>query len=157
MTDASDGSIRIGTAEREAAIAALGDHLSAGRLDIDEYADRSAQASLARTRDELVGLFADLPEPHPRFAGPAGGMADQPTTVEDAARRTRQPVRYGPPLAARALLAMPLLALLLVLAFHLWFLFLLIPLSGALFRSRGMAGPYRRYRGYGRGCRVGWY
>ncbi len=62
MTDGPP--IRIGTAEREAAYAALNTHLDAGRLDVEEYAERFAKASVARTRDDLDVLFLDLPQPH---------------------------------------------------------------------------------------------
>lgn len=150
MTDAADGSIRIGTAEREAAAAALDEHLAAGRLDIDEYGDRSARASLARTRDELVALFADLPQPHPAF------MTPQPVRPDTAWQPRPRRLRTGPPLVARVGMALPLLALVMLLAFHLWFLFLLIPLSGMLFGRRPVGRPYRGYRRYG-GCHPGWF
>lgn len=55
--------IRVGHAEREWAVTELGEHLSAGRLDPDEYADRTASAYAARTSDELEVLFVDLPRP----------------------------------------------------------------------------------------------
>jgi hypothetical protein len=55
--------IRVGHAEREWAVAELGEHLSQGRLDPDEYAERAASAYSARTSDELEELFADLPRP----------------------------------------------------------------------------------------------
>lgn len=55
--------IRVGHAEREWAVTELGEHLSAGRLDPDEYADRTASAYAARTSDELEALFTDLPRP----------------------------------------------------------------------------------------------
>lgn len=42
-------------------MAELGEHLSAGRLDPHEYADRAATAYSARTADELEVLFVDLP------------------------------------------------------------------------------------------------
>ena len=48
---------------------ALDEHMSAGRLDPDEYGQRVAQASVARTRAGLDELFTDLPAPHP-FAEP---------------------------------------------------------------------------------------
>ena len=154
MTDAADGSIRIGTAEREAATAALGEHLAAGRLDIDEYGDRSAHAALARTRSELVALFADLPQPHPPF------MTPQPVRPDTAWQARPRLQRTGPPLVARVGMALPLLALVMLLAFHLWFLFLLIPLSGMLFGrprryqyARAAGRPYRRYGG----CHPGWF
>lgn len=58
------GTLRIGTAEREAAVAALGEHLAAGRLDAGEYENRMTLATAARSRADLRPLFADLPDPH---------------------------------------------------------------------------------------------
>ena len=42
--------IRISNAERDAAVTALGEHLSTGRLDLSEYEERCGQAAVARTR-----------------------------------------------------------------------------------------------------------
>lgn len=53
--------MRIGTAEREEAVAVLGDHFSAGRLTLVEFDDRVALAMEARTRGDLAPLFDDLP------------------------------------------------------------------------------------------------
>jgi Domain of unknown function (DUF1707) len=65
--------LRIGDAEREAAVAALGEHYAAGRLTKDEYDERSAQAWEARTSSALWPLFAALPRPEaPRPTGPSG-------------------------------------------------------------------------------------
>jgi hypothetical protein len=57
--------IRIGHEERAAAQRALDQHLAAGRLEMDEFADRYAAAGMAHTRAELDALFTDLPAPHP--------------------------------------------------------------------------------------------
>jgi hypothetical protein len=57
--------IRISSAERDDAIAALAVHRSSGRLTHDEYTDRSRRAQEASTREELEALFDDLPAPHP--------------------------------------------------------------------------------------------
>ena len=66
--------IRIGDAEREAAVTALGEHYAAGRLTKDEFDERSARAYAARTRSELWPLFTDLPRPEAdRPAGQALG------------------------------------------------------------------------------------
>jgi uncharacterized protein DUF1707 len=59
--------LRISDSDREAALTALGEHLSAGRLDIDEYGERSAKVTAAKTRGELAEVFIDLPEPDPMF------------------------------------------------------------------------------------------
>ena len=39
----ADDKIRIGNAERDAAMKALDEHLTAGRLDLDEYGERYAK------------------------------------------------------------------------------------------------------------------
>lgn len=70
MTEVPSPDLRIGDVDRESALKALGEHLSAGRLDLDEYGDRSAKVTAARTRRDLAELFADVPEPHPRFEQP---------------------------------------------------------------------------------------
>ena len=75
--------IRIGDADREDALRALGEHFSAGRLNVDEYGERTARATTARTRGELVAVFADLPGPHPRFERPA--PSNSPVTAPDPA------------------------------------------------------------------------
>ena len=55
--------IRIGDAEREAAVAALGEHYAAGRLTKEEYDERAAIAWSAKFNSVLWPLFADLPRP----------------------------------------------------------------------------------------------
>jgi hypothetical protein len=69
--------LRIGHAERTAAQRALDEHLAAGRLGVEEYADRTAAAANAVVAADLAALFTDLPEPHPelpRPPRPAGGL-----------------------------------------------------------------------------------
>ncbi|MBM7769850.1 hypothetical protein JOD54_000054 [Actinokineospora baliensis] len=70
MATGREANIRVGTAEREAAVAALADHLSNGRIDLAEYEQRVTQATAARTRSDLHTLFDDLPAPHPSFDPP---------------------------------------------------------------------------------------
>ncbi|MFD9698965.1 DUF1707 domain-containing protein [Lentzea sp. NPDC059081] len=62
--------IRVGDAERQQALQVLGEHMSAGRIDITEYGDRSAKITTAKTRGDLMALFHDLPDPRPQFATP---------------------------------------------------------------------------------------
>jgi hypothetical protein len=59
--------LRIGHAERTAAQRALDEHLAAGRLGVEEYADRTAVAANAVVAGDLAALFTDLPEPHPEL------------------------------------------------------------------------------------------
>jgi hypothetical protein len=57
--------IRIGSAERDDAVASLAAHHSNGRLSVAEFEERRGRAVAARTRAEIENLFDDLPAPHP--------------------------------------------------------------------------------------------
>lgn len=61
MSEYEPRPIRVSNSEREDAVAELGEHLAAGRIDSHEYADRAATAYSARTSDQLDALFEDLP------------------------------------------------------------------------------------------------
>jgi hypothetical protein len=142
---APSSSPRIGNAEREAAQHALDEHLRAGRLEAEEYGDRSAQASVARTAEDLTPLFADLPEPHPHpSSGPAvtqrppAGTPPAPVP-EPAGSGVR---RAGPGPGPGIMAALPLIAVVLFFVVPIpnaWVFFLLIPLGGIIF-----AGSRRR-------------
>ena len=69
-------SIRIGTAEREQAVTALGEHFAQGRLEPAEFEERMTAAYAARTAAELDRLFEDLPAPagHQPPGRPATGQ-----------------------------------------------------------------------------------
>jgi hypothetical protein len=56
-----DPTLRIGDADREHAAAALGRHLSVGRLTMAEFETRLDTAYAATTRAELDSVLADLP------------------------------------------------------------------------------------------------
>jgi hypothetical protein len=78
----SDGNVRIGTSEREDAVRALAEHMTAGRLDVSEYDQRCALATAAKTRAELAAIFDDLPEPNPtRGLAPTGPTYPDPITA----------------------------------------------------------------------------
>jgi hypothetical protein len=135
MTDpANRPQVRIGNAERDAAMKALDAHLSAGRLDLDEYGERYAKVSVARTQDELTALFTDLPQPAP-FIAPIAHMS-QPVQRDSGALFGR----FGE--AAVALSPFIALALFFTVV-HIWLVFLLIPASGALvYGRRGRSGRH---------------
>ncbi|GLY68447.1 DUF1707 SHOCT-like domain-containing protein [Amycolatopsis taiwanensis] len=76
--------VRIGDTEREQALQALGEHMGAGRLTVDEYGDRSARVAAAKTRAELTALFIDLPEPHPKFTASWATVAQPAVTKAPA-------------------------------------------------------------------------
>ena len=64
--------VRIGDAERDQAVAELGDHFAAGRLTREEFEARVDQALAARFGRDLQPLFADLPPAEPVPSRPAG-------------------------------------------------------------------------------------
>ncbi|MGH3835222.1 MAG: DUF1707 SHOCT-like domain-containing protein, partial [Pseudonocardiaceae bacterium] len=68
----------MGTAEREAAMEALGKHMGTGHLEVDEYTQRMDRAATARTVAELDELFVDLPAPHYRPTLPPPNAIYQP-------------------------------------------------------------------------------
>ncbi len=67
--------LRIGDAERDDALARLSEHYAAGRLDKDEFDERSDAIWTARTQGDLASIFADLEAPRRDLArpGPWGG------------------------------------------------------------------------------------
>jgi DUF1707 SHOCT-like domain len=99
----TSGDLRIGDAEREAALHALGEHFSAGRLNVDEYGERSAKVTAAKNQRHLRELFADLPYPHPRLLGD-GPWPGPMSPVQDA---TRQPPPAPTPTAPGSTIARP--------------------------------------------------
>lgn len=111
--------IRLSDAERQEALDALSEHVRTGRLDVDEFGDRSAHATAARRRGELEPLFADLPTPRPSFL--------------DAELRTPEqvaPALATPPLRRRlAAIALPVAAIIAGVLFFtvakVWFVFLI--------------------------------
>jgi hypothetical protein len=62
-----DIDLRIGDAERDAAMAQLREHFVAGRLTFDELTERIDGALTAKTQRQIDRLTADLPQP-PRAA-----------------------------------------------------------------------------------------
>jgi hypothetical protein len=63
MATSTTSELRVGDAERDAVTARLREHAARGRLTLDELGERVEGALAARTRADLAGLEADLPEP----------------------------------------------------------------------------------------------
>ncbi len=125
-----DGDIRIGSAEREEALAALAEHHAAGRLDANDYEDRRGRATDAIVRRDLTSLFTDLPEPRPRLAGAtaegAGRNVARPATARSSTRSK----------VARTLVSLsPFIALVAFFRTDTWLVFLLIPIIAILARA----------------------
>jgi DUF1707 SHOCT-like domain len=90
--------VRIGDAERDEAVSALGEHFAAGRLTREELDERIDQAMQARFSTDLEPLFDDLPA-SPRL---------QP-------ERPEQRVRPGPPQLSPLAWVLPLVVVAAVL------------------------------------------
>lgn len=66
-----NGDLRVSDADRDRALAELSEHFQAGRLDGDEFEERSGRALRARTAGELTDLFTDLPRDRAQAPVPA--------------------------------------------------------------------------------------
>lgn len=149
MTAPSSGSdpsnIRIGDAERTSALDALGEHLSSGRIDLDEFGTRSAQVTQARTVADLRALFTDLPAPHPTLPGvaPVIRQAAQPIPAAPSTPARPEDSRSpGQRFAGAAVAISGILAVVLFLFVHIpWYIFLLPALvaiiTGAVWGNNG--------------------
>src|SRR5436190_14496501 len=73
--DLEPQNIRASDAERERAVEQLREHGAAGRLDVDELADRVEQAYRARTHADLAVPLSDLPDLRRRRARRARAVA----------------------------------------------------------------------------------
>lgn len=131
MSEIPPRDIRIGDAERNHALKVLGEHMSAGRIDVEEYGERSAKITTAKTRGDLLALFGDLPDPRPEFL--------VPTPMYPA---TNAPVAV-PKWAGMVVPAVGVAVLAVVFFTKLWVLLLLIPAAALLF-STMQGGRYRR-------------
>jgi len=100
-------SLRIGDAERDAAIALLGRHFTDGRLTQEEHEERVVLALKARTGGDLRRLFVDLP-----FIAPIA-----PSGRSRGLRMVAQPVAGALIATAIVLVAMHLIPVMAVVAF----------------------------------------
>lgn len=152
MGKAADAEIRISNAERDEAVATLGEHLSTGRLELPEYEQRCTRAIDARTRGELEELFTDLPAPHPDLSSAtspgelvrrAGQLVRDPT----GKRAKNELAPTGGQAAAEAVAGLALIvgvpaAVLLTIFAGLWWLF--IPVVGVLVVAGAIADALKK-------------
>ena len=123
--------MRASDAERDAAVAALGEHFQAGRLTADELDDRTGKALAARTVPELADLMADLPPVRP-------AMPDQAPLAE-------RPRSTFHPLVIPAVVVVMLVTTMLALAgAHQPRLWLAIPFAVLIARGIARRGMSRR-------------
>jgi len=121
--------LRIGDADREAAVSALGEQYALGRLTKDEFDERSDAVWSARTRGDLAPLFADLPVRSPAL----------PERVERPRRRF--PVPLAPVLFVLLAIVVVTKLPFVLLALLLWFGF-------ARWHWAGRWVHHRRWQGH---------
>lgn len=98
---AGSANIRVGSAERESALHALAEHLTADRIDVAEYEQRCGAVASARTRADLLAVFDDLPIPHPRWdpqempPEPAPAPVEKSPLFDDSPARLSRPIVLG--------------------------------------------------------------
>jgi Domain of unknown function (DUF1707) len=128
--DGSGNSTRVGTAERDEAVALLAEHWHAGRLDPSEHELRVTRARAAVTRADLDVLFADLPQPVPAATPPPDSVVPGPVSGSGTGG-----VIEGKRDTIMALT--PFAALLLFFTTGSWLWFLLIPVMGIVLYGAG--------------------
>lgn len=148
--------LRIGDAERDRAVQLLQQQRTDGRIDDDELVARTGQIRAARTREEMVPAFADLPADPPaaeqnafplypgtdpvtgaatssesqQLAVPEAGEPDRRTTGSDPYPRRNTSPRVK--MAGRVAIGLmwPLAVVLnIIFGWHLWWLFPVVGMS----------------------------
>jgi hypothetical protein len=103
---ASDDPIRASDADREVVVASLREAYAAGRLDLDEFDERTSAAYASKTWGDLRKLTADLPS-QPILGGDVPGRlfrsalspdATLPSHPSRASLPTPSPRRRGTPI-----------------------------------------------------------
>jgi hypothetical protein len=137
--------VRIGDAERDRAVALLGDHFAAGRLDREELDERIDQAMQARFSTDLRQLFVDLPGAE----GPEGQSVavGQPVPQFPAGSPVYAPLFF---LAPVLLIGLLVTAIAVGAPWIIWVLFWMFLFSGFGRRRFRHANSYHRPQGYRR-------
>jgi Domain of unknown function (DUF1707) len=145
------GELRIGDAEREAAVSVLGDHYAAGRITQAEFDQRTSLAYAARTNADLWPLFRDLPEIGP---GAGGAVRRKNRAVTAVPAPATDPRGHRPSLATIAPLLLVVLALAVLPHLHVpWPILLIV---GWLWWSRMFRHRSRYSNGSRRCVRGSW-
>lgn len=136
--------VRVSDAERFAALSALGEHLSTGRLDIAEYDERCGLATLARTRGQLEALFYDLPTPHPDLSA-ATRPARRPAAKQCVSRKedlsTPASQAFGLIGGMSVVFGVPAAIVLTIIA-GAWWMFMVVP--SIMFTAGGLSEAFKK-------------
>jgi hypothetical protein len=142
-----DPHLRAADTDRQAAATRLGQHMSDGRLTVEEYDERLAAAYAARTYGDLDALFTDLPTAAP----PAPARSTHPAPTGGAPAYRGRHLRGAWAAWARVALVVTAIWLFTSLSggFHPFWPIWVIGPWGAVLLSRSLGGGPRR----GHGCR----
>lgn len=153
MNDVPSEQLRVSDTDRESALQALGEHMSVGRLTLDEYGDRSAKVTASKTRGDLGEIFADLPEPHPAFDGAKAQTPPQQAAAEPVPATPSGPVEWSDrPLVQRLTAAAVPVSVLIAVGLFLvsgWWPWFLLPVVLTMVGG-GLWGQEWRDRGHDR-------
>ena len=127
----SDQHLRVSDTERQAVADRLSEHFAAGRLDQAEFDERVGRAMGAKTRADLSGLFADLPE----TGAPAGPVHPY--------RRRRHPILLLALIVVLAIAVTHAVAWFFVPVLWLSFLVLVVLFAARTFGGRSRASQDR--------------
>jgi Domain of unknown function (DUF1707) len=132
--------IRVSSAERDEAVAALAVHRASGRLTHDEYEQRRTRAQEALARDELEALFDDLPAPHPNLSAAVSPRPPAVVNPEWPAGRTgTRASRVMDVIGVLSLLVGLPVAIVLTAVFGAWWTFLIVLGVGVVAMVLGVA------------------
>ncbi len=151
---ASNTTTRASDADRDRIVAALREHLAAGRLTVEEFDERMDKAYAAKTLGELDEVMADLPRtdlgqlpdaPVDRSAAGPLTRRHPPGSIE--ARRGRSSPAWLAALGSWLAISLILFVIWLASGASggLWFLWVALAL-GAVLLVRGMTAPARSER-----------
>jgi hypothetical protein len=152
MPMTSNTKTRASDADRDRAVAALREHLAAGRLTVEEFEERMGKACAAKTLGELDSLMADLPEIGPGQLpdAPADRSAAIPPTTRQRPPGSIEAGRGSRRAAGGAWLAVSLVLFVIWLASgasgDLWFLWVALALGAVLLVRRMTGAPARSER-----------
>jgi hypothetical protein len=130
--DGQGNTTRVGTAERERAIAQLEEHWHAGRLDPAEHELRVTRARAAVTQADLDVLFTDLPQ-----TVQAPGLEPTGAVAATGAVASQEAPGFLEGKRDTIIALTPFAALFLFFVTGSWLWFLMIPVMGILLYGPG--------------------
>jgi hypothetical protein len=137
------GSLRASDADREWTVRQLRQHLTEGRLEIDEFMERMDRAFQSRTLDDLERTLVDLPHP------PVWDRVPPRRPAPHAHAHQRRPVHVHRRHGIAPLAALLFLLMLLTVIWPFWPVWMLVFWAAVVtFSHTGRRRHYRRHYHY---------